>query len=566
MTATTATTTAPVAATPADPGLALDLRDAARRLVTDPLVLAESDPDMFLTIRRHEQKLDRWFTQRFGYRLQVTADTARLFKTTVVATRRPLRTATSQSRPFSGREYTMLALALAAVAAGPSVISLRDLIDEIRSAAIDAEVALTEESADRRALVTALRWMIRHGLAGEMHDRIDRYATDRAADAVLRIRPDRIALLPLPALARSETVGQVLDRSAQRLSARAWMRALLLEEPVLYRTDLADGEWAELRNRLNEESAILGEMFGLDIEARAEGVMAIDPEDGLTDSRFPQTATVGHAALLLIDPARQPGPERRQQAWEMGADPLQAAGYGAGHALDLGELFGHVVDQHPGEELDLVGVEVIAALPQVELGEELGQLGGEALVEVEHGPHRGSEVGGGGSIEPGLGVLAQLRQGPVQVAQSARLHVADLVNPGQHPLDQLEHLLTGAGDQIAVAPPVVVVEARRVADRRRHREVPPAPEAFEPIGDHSRVDPGFGRGRRHLLGRELGEERAGEHLENGPVLVPFIAAEIPEQQPGMSRIIAGVATAPAGAVRFAGHRPARRSRLVPSQW
>lgn len=300
-TTTTTTTTVPEAAGSADPGLALDLRDAARRLVTDPLVLAESDPEVFLTIRRHEHKLDRWFTQRFGYRLQVTADTARLFKTTVVATRRPLRTATSQSRPFSGREYTMLALALAAVAAGPSVISLRDLIDEIRSAAIDAEVALTEESADRRALVAALRWMIRHGLAEEMHDRVDRYAADRAADAVLRIRPDRIALVPLPALARSETVEQVLDRSDQRLSARAWMRALLLEEPVLYRTDLVDGEWAELRNRLNEESAIFGEMFGLDIEARAEGVMAIDPEDGLTDIRFPQSATVGHAALLLID-------------------------------------------------------------------------------------------------------------------------------------------------------------------------------------------------------------------------------------------------------------------------
>lgn len=298
MTATTTKT--PAAAGPADPGLALDLRDAARHLATNPLVLAEFDPDLFQTIRRHEQKLDQWFTQRFGYRLQVTADTARLFKTTVVATRRPLRTATSQSRPFSGREYTMLALALAAVAAGPSVISLLDLIDEIRSAAIDAEVALTEELADRRALVAALRWMIRHGLAVELHDRVDRYATDRAADAVLQIRPDRIALLPLPVLARSETVEQVLDRSGQRLSSRAWMRAVLLEEPVLYRTDLADGEWAELRNRLNEESAILGEMFGLDIEARAEGVMAIDPEDGLTDSRFPQSATVGHAALLLI--------------------------------------------------------------------------------------------------------------------------------------------------------------------------------------------------------------------------------------------------------------------------
>ena len=298
------TTTAPVtsyARGTADPHRQLDLRAAARHLVTHPLVLAERDPDTFGLIRRHEQTLDRWFTQRFGYRLQVTADTARLFKSTVVARRRPLGTASSQSRPFSVREYTLLSLALAAVAAGPSVISLRDLLGEVRSAATDADVTVTDEPADRRALVTALRWMIRHGVAIEMHDRVERYAADGAADAVLRIRPDRVALLPLPVLARSEAVDEVLDRPDRGLSSRAWMRSFLLEEPVLYRTDLAEDEWAELRRRLGEESAIFEEMFGLNIEARAEGVMAIDPEDRLTDSRFPRSGTVGHAALLLID-------------------------------------------------------------------------------------------------------------------------------------------------------------------------------------------------------------------------------------------------------------------------
>ena len=298
------TTTAPVtsyARGTADPQRQLDLRAAARHLVTHPLVLAEREPDTFGLIRRHEQTLDRWFTQRFGYRLQVTADTARLFKSTVVARRRPLGTASSQSRPFSVREYTLLSLALAAVAAGPSVISLRDLLGEVRSAATDADVTVTDEPADRRALVTALRWMIRHGVAIEMHDRVERYAADGAADAVLRIRPDRVALLPLPVLARSEAVDEVLDRPDRGLSSRAWMRSALLEEPVLYRTDLTDDEWAELRRRLGEESAIFEEMFGLNIEARAEGVMAIDPEDRLTDSRFPRSGTVGHAALLLID-------------------------------------------------------------------------------------------------------------------------------------------------------------------------------------------------------------------------------------------------------------------------
>lgn len=278
-----------------------ELRVACRHLVSRPLVLAERDPDAFALIRRHEHVLDRWFTQRFGYRLQVTADTARLFKSTWVPHRRPLMTAGGTSRPLTQREYTLLALALAAVAAGPDVISLRDLLQEIRSAATDADVALTNEAADRRAVVIALKWMVDHGLAEEIHDRIDRYAADEDADAVLRIRPDRVALLPLPVLATAESAAELVDRSeARATTSRAWMRCQLLEDPVLYRSDLDTAEWAELRRRLSEEAAIFFEMFDATIEARAEGLAIIDEDGRLTDSVFPRTGTVGHAALLLL--------------------------------------------------------------------------------------------------------------------------------------------------------------------------------------------------------------------------------------------------------------------------
>lgn len=283
------------------PEIALDLRAAARRLVVHPMVAAEQEPEMFRLIRRHEAQLDRWFTQRFGYRLQVSADTARLFKSSTIADRRPLRTEAASARPFAQREYTMLALTLAAMAAGPEVISLRHLVQEIRSAAADAAVTLSETPSDRRALVTALRWLIGRGMVAEVHARVDSYASDGTADAVLRVRPDRVALLALPVLARSETSEQLLDRSEQRRASRPWMRSMLLEEPVVYRSDLTNDEWSELRRRLGEERDIFDEMFGLSIEARAEGLAAIDPEGSLTDSRFPAGGTVGQAALLLID-------------------------------------------------------------------------------------------------------------------------------------------------------------------------------------------------------------------------------------------------------------------------
>jgi uncharacterized protein (TIGR02678 family) len=289
-----------------DPQSAGERRVAARHLLTHPLTCEEHDPDVFRLVRRHEVELDRWFTQRLGYRLHVGVDTARLWKMGYLPTVRPLRA--PSGRPLHGLELTLLVLALACTAAGPPVISLRDLVDLVRSAAAEADIPLSGDGTDRRALVAALRWMIDHGLAVELHDHIDAYAADAGADAVLRIRPDRIALLPLPAIA-SDTADAVLASADRRAATRQWLRSRLVEDPVVYQTDLDEAEWLELRRRLGDEALFLDEMFGLAIEARAEGVAAIDPGGGLTDRTFPASGTEGHAALLLIaalraDPGR----------------------------------------------------------------------------------------------------------------------------------------------------------------------------------------------------------------------------------------------------------------------
>lgn len=282
-----------------DPQAGIERRAGARHLLGRPLTCAETDPEIFRLIRRHETELDRWFTQRLGYRLHVDADTARLFKSGTVPAERPLRTASE--RPFTQLEYVVLALALAATAAGPAVVSLRDLVEGIRLAGAEAEISLTGDATERRAIVVVLRWMIDHGLAEEMHESVDVYASDEEADAVLRIRPERISLVPLPALVGANDSGDLLHRAERRDATRQWLRGRLVEDTVVYRQDVTDAEWAELRRRLSEEERILYEMFGFAIEARAEGVAAIDPEGALSDRRFPTTGTVGHAALLLIE-------------------------------------------------------------------------------------------------------------------------------------------------------------------------------------------------------------------------------------------------------------------------
>lgn len=292
-----------------------ELRACARHLVQRPLTCKEHDPELFRLLRRHEAELDRWFTQRLGYRLHVSADTARLQKDGFVPERRTLATATTR-RPFSPLEYVLLALVLGATVAGPAVVSLKDLVERVRSAAVEADIVYDDSPSTRRALVAVLQWMIALGLAAELHERVEAYAGDETADAVLKIRPDRIALLPLPALAGAESADELLARAERRSATRQWMRCRLLEEPVLYRTDLSDAEWSELRRRLGEEERLLDEMFGLVLEARAEGIAAIDPTGALAERRFPAGGTLGHAALLLIDALHARGAAAHAVAWE----------------------------------------------------------------------------------------------------------------------------------------------------------------------------------------------------------------------------------------------------------
>lgn len=287
-----------------DPQAPLERRAAARHLLQHPLTCKEHDPDVFRLVRRHEADLDRWFTQRLGYRLQVGSDTARLLKSGVVPAHRPLRTRTG--RAFHQREYVLLALVLAATAAGPAVVSLRDLVEQVRSAAAEAELDVEVEGdhTERRALVAVLQWMVANGLATELHANVDAYATDDTADAVLRLRPDRIAQLALPALVGAANGAELVAAGERRSATRQWLRGRLVEDPVLYRDDVTDDEWAELRRRLGDEGGLLWEMFGLVLEARAEGVAAVDPDGTLADRPFPTGGTVGHAALLLLDALR----------------------------------------------------------------------------------------------------------------------------------------------------------------------------------------------------------------------------------------------------------------------
>ncbi|GAA4783548.1 hypothetical protein GCM10023200_16240 [Actinomycetospora chlora] len=298
-----------------DPQRDTELVVATRALLARPWRTAESDPDLLAVIRRHADALDAWFSTELTYRLVVTADTARLVKTGHVPTDRPLRTVATTPRAFTPAEYTALALVLAATTSGPDRTSLRDLVNAVHSAAAEAGVVQDTDPASRRALVTALRWLIAQGMLRELDRGVAGYEHDADADALLEVRQDRMALLPTAALVGAETADELVGRATERGSATTAVRRRLVEDPVVLAEDLEPARFAELRRRAGDEARRIEARTGLVLEARAEGIAALDVDGGCSDTAFPGGGTVAHAALLLVSeliyqfrPAEDPEP------------------------------------------------------------------------------------------------------------------------------------------------------------------------------------------------------------------------------------------------------------------
>ncbi len=88
-------------------------RAALRALLKRPLLTVESDPDALVLVRLHQSELRDWLSRETGWRLQVDAETARLFKTapTLDDGTHPARGKAGE--PFGRRRYVVLCLALA---------------------------------------------------------------------------------------------------------------------------------------------------------------------------------------------------------------------------------------------------------------------------------------------------------------------------------------------------------------------------------------------------------------------------------------------------------------------
>ncbi|KQY37602.1 hypothetical protein ASD42_03280 [Nocardia sp. Root136] len=286
--------------------LALDSYQRAARVMLANHLVTRVYPDRIALplIRRWATELREDLAELFGYRLEVTETTARLYPVhDRLDDARPARSV--NDRVFDRRRYAYLSLALAALGRAGDQITLSELAEHVADYAsrIEGLDLSTERAADRDAFVDAVGWLGARGALTLADGDAGGWASDpEAGEALYDIdRPVVFALFRPPrALQHLHSVRGLLADDADQASpdqARRVRRALV-ERPIVYLDELSDAERALLG-----QDRLIGEVeycTGLRAERRAEGVALIDTSGRLSDTRFPGTGTLAQVALLLI--------------------------------------------------------------------------------------------------------------------------------------------------------------------------------------------------------------------------------------------------------------------------
>ncbi|NLU84920.1 TIGR02678 family protein [Rhodococcus sp. HNM0569] len=343
-------------------GSSLDLdsyQRAARTILTHHLVTAgHPDRVAFPLVRRWATELRDDLAELFGYRLEITETTARLFTVRdEVGAGVPARTATD--RVFDRRRYAYLALCLAVLGRAGGQIVLGELARRVSSEAgrVQGLELDTARAAHRDAFVDAVGWLTDRGAltladgdaagwAADPDTGEALYDVDRSV-VVAVFRPPRL-------LDRFDGVHTFLARGDVRTArddstARTRrVRRALVERPVVHADELDDADRLVLAKPATADA--VRALTGLVPERRREGVAMIDPTARFTDVRFPATGTVAQVALLLAGEIA----ERVLGADDMPRRPMPtASGPALACALDAALPGG----AHPAPTEPVAGVE-----------------------------------------------------------------------------------------------------------------------------------------------------------------------------------------------------------------
>jgi uncharacterized protein (TIGR02678 family) len=295
-------------------------RSALRSLLAKPLLVADTDSETLVLVRRHLTELRAWLSRETGWRLAADSETARLFKTVPVLSDASHPARGHNKEPFGRRRYVTLCLALSALARADAQTTLGSLADDVLTAAAEPKLAtagftLTLDSrADRSDLVAVVRLLLGWGVLSRVAGDEEAYLS-AGADVLYDVRrpvlsvllsgtrgPSTVTAVPFEdrlAELTAESVAETDELRNQALRRRLTRR--LLEDPVVYYDELDEDERAYLLSQRHAITRRIEDATGLVPETRAEGIAMVDPEDELTDVRMPEQRTDGHVTLLVAE-------------------------------------------------------------------------------------------------------------------------------------------------------------------------------------------------------------------------------------------------------------------------
>jgi uncharacterized protein (TIGR02678 family) len=316
--------------------LAEQRRRAVRLLLRQPLLTSRADRQKFSEVRKHAGWLAEWFGREAGWPVQIDHNVARLRK--IPASHADgSRPAQPGKQPFSRRRYVLACLALATLERAESQVTLGWLVDRIVRLAREDDLAaagitFTLQSRDERSdLVAVAKLLLEVGVLARVAGDEQAFVND-TGDALYDVNRDVLSVLLIARRGPSTidavaTAGRLaaLTREASPVTEDGRNRAIrhsltrrLLDDPVVYYTNLGEEERSYLDRQRGLLLRRLTEATGLVAEARSEGIALLDPTGEATDLGMPEEGTDGHATLLLAEFLAE-----RLRAGQAGPVPVQ---------------------------------------------------------------------------------------------------------------------------------------------------------------------------------------------------------------------------------------------------
>ncbi|WP_027945568.1 TIGR02678 family protein [Amycolatopsis taiwanensis] len=279
-------------------------RSAARVLLMNPMITVARHPEELALIRGHAPELRRAFSRLLGYQLVVESTFARLLKSPLSSDTIVRPAFAHNDKPFTARTYTYLSLVCASLLSphtGEQIL-MSSLIEQVRADAVTAGVTVEDTGSERRHLVRAIGLLVDWGVLSETDGSVAGWE-HRQEEALLDVHRPLLPHLLTRTLRDVDDPTHLLDGTDPATSEqpRRGLRRKLVENPLVRREDLPESERDVLSRERRELTRVLDEWFGLVLEARAEGLLAYDVDEELSDVRFPGTGTVAHTALLLLN-------------------------------------------------------------------------------------------------------------------------------------------------------------------------------------------------------------------------------------------------------------------------